>query len=206
MARMWRTRGLAVLAGLAVVLTGACNPSDPDPSPTSSPTTSPSATATSTPPTSPEDAAAAKAEEIVRAELRARTDCLADPAAVEVTCFDGVAIGSELDDLRNTLLGAQQQGTTVSGQIEVISLEVRSVSLEMDLTVTPPVVPNVVFGACMDVSNYNTVDSNGQSIVPADRPAHVSTVIAVANYAYPDATQWRVAYTLEDDTDPSCAG
>ena len=38
---------------------------------------------------------------------------------------------------------------------------------EMDLAVTPPVVPNVVFGACIDVSNYNIVDSNGQSIVPA---------------------------------------
>lgn len=209
MARTTRTSRWLLVAVLAVTLTSACTPDEPDPTTTSSPTstaTPPAATPTTPPTTSPEDDAAAKAEEVLRAELRAQTTCLTDPNAVELTCFDDVAIGTELNDMRNTLISARQQGTTVSGELEVVSLDVRSVSLEMDLEVTPPVVPTVVFGGCIDVSNYNILDSNGQSIVPAVRPAHVSVEIAVANYEYPDPTWWRVAYTTNDEETPSCSG
>ncbi len=204
------TRRLGTLLSLVlmVTLTGACTPDEPAATATSSPTmsSSPSPTVTPAPTTSPEDETAARAEDVLRAELRAQTDCLVDPAVVELTCFDEVAIGDELNDLRNALIGAKELGNTVSGEITLVSLEVRSVSLEMNLAVTPPVVPNVLFAACMDVSNYNIVDSNGQSIVPADRPAQVSAVISVVNYGYPDPNQWRVAYNVDDEQDPACAG
>lgn len=209
MARTTRTRGLVLVVALVAALGSACTPSEPDPTSTSSPTSSsttadPSVTSTAT--TSPEDEAAVLSEEVLRAWLRAQTDCLADPGTVELTCFDDVAIGTELNDLRNALTGAQALGNTVSGSIEIISLNVRSADLAIDLAAAPPVVPTVVFGACLDVSNYNIVDSNGQSIVPADRPNHVSSKISVYNYEYPDQSGWRVGYSVADDEEPSCAG
>lgn len=204
-----RTSAL-LLAVLVVGMTSACTSDDPGPAPTTSSTPSPSATTTtptSPPPTtSPEDEAAAKAEEVLRAWLRAQTDCLADPTTVEATCFDGVAIGTELNDLRNALTGAKALGNTVSGAITVVSLDVRSVDLAMDADVTPPVVPTVAFGACLDLSDYNIVDKNGQSIVPAGRPEQVSSKISVYNYDYPDESGWRVGYSVTDDEAPSCAG
>lgn len=207
MARTTRTSRWLLVAVLAVTLTSACTPDEPDPTQTSTvatPTPTPT-TPTPSPTTSPEDEAAARADEVVRAWLRAQTDCLADPTAVQLTCFDGVAVGSELNDLRNALSGAQALGNTVSGSIDIVSLDVRSVDLALDLGVTPPVVPTVLFGACLDVSGYNIMDSNGQSIVPSDRPDHVSSRIGVVNYSYPDPTQWRVEYSVADEEEPSCA-
>jgi hypothetical protein len=206
---MASTRRLGTLLSLVlmITLTGACTPDEPAATATSSPTmsSSPSPTATPTPTTSPEDEAAARADEVVRAWLRAQTDCLVDPAAVEVTCFDGVAVGTELNDLRNALIGAQGLGNTVSGEMTAVSLDVRQVDLAMDLAVSPPIVPTVVFGACLDVSNYNIVDKDGQSIVPVDRPAHVSSAISVYNYDYPDEAGWRVGLSIADGEAPSCA-
>ena len=199
---------LLLIAALTTGTVAACTTDEPSPttSPSSATPTTPSATPTQSPTPTPEDVAAATAEDVVRAWLRAQTDCLADPAAVEVTCFDGVAVGTELNDLRNALIGAQGLGNTVNGEMTVVSLDIRQVDLAIDLAVTPPIVPTVVFGACLDVSSYNIVDKDGRSIVPADRPAHVSSVISVYNYDYPDGAGWRVGLSIADEEAPSCAG
>lgn len=178
--------------------------------PTATPTaTSPSAVSSapgpsvSVPTTSPEDEAAAKAEEVLRAYFRAQTQCLADPPNTPITCFDGVAITTELTTSRNSLSSAQALQTRTSGSIEVVSVDRESVDLTNRVTETPPTVPEVVFSVCVDVSGYNVVDKDGKSVVPADRLPRSRLEMHVANYKYPDPTQWRVAYVVTAK-DPSC--
>ncbi|MGB8385823.1 MAG: hypothetical protein WCG47_32060 [Dermatophilaceae bacterium] len=196
-----RTAGVLVAA---VVLLAACTAGSTAADPTTS-TTSPSSTVTSTSTvsatsttTSPEDSAAAHAEEVLRAYYRAQTACLADAAKVEMTCFDQVAVGTALTDMRNALSSARARETHVNGAIEVVTVDRNSVDLANDPTKTPPVVPQVTFRVCIDVSGFNIVDKDGKSIVPADRSARSVGSVVVANYRYPDPGDWRVAYIVPD--------
>lgn len=196
-----------LLATLVVVLAASCTGDAPLPSPGTSsatPTTS-TASPTSPPSPTPEDEAALRAEEVVRAYLRAQTDCLTDPPATEITCFDSVAIGTELLERKNALTGARTMETRVTGEIVVASIELRDVDLRMDLAASPPVVPTVSFGVCADVSEFNVVDKAGQSIVPPDRAPVSPLEVSVYDYEYPDQTQWRVGYVVTAE-DLACGG
>lgn len=201
-------RTLCVLgAALVAVLAAGCtNEPDPPATSTTSATSTPSATSLTPNPTpSPEDEAALRAEEVVRAYLRAQTDCLTDPPTTEVTCYDSVAIGTELVNLKNALTSAQAMETRVTGAIIVDSIELRGVDLTSDPAASPPVVPTVVFGVCADVSGYNVVDKAGQSIVPPDRAATSPLEVSVYDYEYPDEAHWRVGYVVPAK-DLACGG
>ena len=196
-----------LLAALVVVLAAGCN-SDPTPRPsaTTSATSNPSTKSpTPTPTPSPEGAVALKAEEVVRSYLHAQTSCLTDPANTEVTCFDPVAIGTELVNLKNALTGAKAMETRVVGEIAIASIAPRGVELNSDPAASPPVVPTVIFGVCADLSDYNAVDKAGKSIVPPDRAAVIPLEVSVYNYEYPDQTKWRVGYVVPAK-DLACGG
>ncbi len=167
-----------------------------------SPSSSPTSATSSAPPTTtpPEEQATAKAEEVLRAYYRAQTDCLSDPMKTELTCFDNVAIGTALLNMRNALTAAKEMESRVSGEIRVLSVEATQVDLTNKVTQTPPVVPQITFNTCIDVSNYNIVDRAGKSIVPPDRRARSLVPMAVVNYQYPDPSQWRVGYRVDDKT------
>ena len=193
------------IAIAAALLAVGCS----DPEPTSVPTitatattASPTTASTPTPP-SPEEEATAAAEEVVRAYFETVPRCLADPLNTEPSCFDEVAIGSELNDSRNSLIAAKQVESTASGAVEVLSIERKSVDLAMDLDVSPPVVPVVIFDVCSDVSQFQIVDKDGDSLVPADRKPRVRADIGVYNYEYPSPDQWRVAF-IEPNEDATC--
>jgi hypothetical protein len=190
-------RAAQVVLGVLVLVLAGCTGGGTTPTATPTATSSSAATPTpdpsaSVPTTSPEDEAAAKAEEVLRAYNRVYVQCLADPPNTPITCFDEVAIGTELNTRRNSLSAAQALQTTTSGSIEVVSVEVVKVDLAIDLSVSPPVVPEVVLRVCEDVSQLAIVDEAGQSVVPADRLDRPLVEYAVYNYAYPDPAQWRV--------------
>jgi len=145
---------------------------------------------------SPADAAAAAAEEILRAYYRSFPVCMSDPPNSTSTCFDKVAIGTELTNRRNTLASAQAMQTRATGSITLLSVERRAVDLKSKVNETPPTVPTVIFRVCADVSEYNVVDKDGKSIVPADRKPHGLLDVSVYNYKLPDASQWRVGYVV----------
>ncbi|WP_448062545.1 hypothetical protein [Cellulomonas hominis] len=196
-----------LLAALVVVLAASCTGDTTSPSPDTTSATSTPSTSTPTPSPTPstEDAAALRAEEVVRAYLRAQTSCLTDPPTTEITCFDPVAIGTELVNLKNALTSAQAMETRVVGEIAVDSIELHGVDLTSDPAASPPVVPTVLFDVCSDVSGYNVVDNTGQSIVPPDRAAMSPIEVSVYNYGYPDQTQWRVGYVVPAE-DLACGG
>jgi len=196
--------GGAVLALVVATQLAACNPG-------TSPTSTPTATRTSSTPTpvpsptttSPEDQAAAQAEEVVRNYYRAEVQCLVDPPHTPMSCYDNVAITTELDNLRNSLVSAQAMATRVSGDIEVVSVDRESVDMTVRVPGQAAAVPVVTLSVCRDVSKFNIVDKDGNSIVPPDRKPRGRVEMHVANYKYPDASQWRVAFVVVPK-DPSC--
>ena len=199
--RLRTTALLALVAVLAGCNTGGATPaqtstSSPAESATPSPTTSPTPT--------PEQAAGEDAEKVARAYYEAVANCLVDPPNTEMTCFDEVAIATELNDRRNSLLSAQVMGTKSTGSIEIVALEVAGVDLTNNPETTPPQVPIVTFRVCRDVGGFNLTDKDGKSVVPADRPARGIDEVHVANYSYPDPTQWRVAFLTQPEPDPTC--
>lgn len=201
-----RRATVALMVGLGLIALTGCTDSPVGPTPTAPTTAAPSSTPTPSPTPTPtvEDEAAAAAEEVVRAYYRAQTECLADPTAVDSTCFDGVAIGSELTELRNILSGAQATRTKVTGTIDVVSIDLLSVNLDMDLEASPPVVPEVGFDVCYDASGYDVLDENGTSIVPTDRVDRQVLELHVLNYGFPDQTQWRVGFVIAPDPAEPC--
>ncbi|KAB7740337.1 hypothetical protein GA707_19465 [Nostocoides sp. F2B08] len=196
-------RTAAVLALAAALLTGCSNP-EPTPGPTSAATPSPTGTPTTTTPTSasPEEEATAAAEEVVREYFETVPRCLADPMNTEPSCFDDVAIGTELNDNRNSLIAAQQVESTASGTLEVVSIEPQSVDLTHDQQASPPDAATVIFEVCTDVSEFQIVDKDGNSLVPEDRDPRVRTNMGVLNYDYPATDGWRVGFVeeLEEST------
>ena len=199
-------RALSVVFAVLVVMSAAgCtgDPTPPSPVETGAPSTPPATS--STPSSSPEGDAELRAEETVRAYLRAQTDCLSDPPTTEPTCFDTVAIGTELVNLKNALTSAQAMETRVVGEIAPASIQMQGVDLTSDPAASPPVVPTVVFFVCADVSGYNVVDKAGQSIVPPDRAPTSPLEVSVYNYDYPNQAQWRVGYVVPAEAS-ACSG
>ena len=138
----------------------------------------------------------ARAEEVLRAYYRAISQCLSDPMNTSITCFDQVAITTELTNRRNALASAQAMQTRASGPINLVSVARTRVDLTNKVTETPPTVPTVEFRVCTDVSGFNIIDKDGKSIVPPDRKPHVLVDASVLNYKYPDPAQWRVGYVV----------
>ena len=197
-------RTAAVLALTAAFLAGCSDP-EPTPEPTTATTASPTVsttTATPTPP-SPEEEATAAAEAVVREYFETVPRCLADPMNTEPTCFEDVAIGTELNDRRNSLIAARQADSSASGTLEVLSIERRSVDLTHDAEANPPDAATVIFEVCTDVSQFQIVDKDGNSLVPADRAPRTRTNMGVLNYDYPAADGWRVGF-VEELEEASC--
>jgi hypothetical protein len=177
---------------LAAVMLGACTSTRP-PVPATSPTAPPAQLASASS-TSPEDQAKQSAREVVQQYFTAIPRCLADPVHTPTTCFEDVAISIELDDLVNALNAAKQVQSKASGTIDVIWMVPIKVDLTNRVSVTPPTVPKVTYRLCVDFSNFNVLDKNGQSLVPATRTSRSSTDMTVVNYKFPDSSQWRVGY------------
>lgn len=162
-----------------------------------SPSAATSSTVSSTT-ASTKETAVDRADEVARAYYRAQTKCLTNPKDSPPTCFDAVAVGTELLNMRNALSSAQQMQTRVIGDIAVVSVTPTKVSLANDAKATPPVVPTVTLRVCRDLTNFNIVDKNGKSIVPAGRKPRGVDVVSVYNYELPNPAKWRVGYVAMD--------
>lgn len=207
------TIGAAAVVSVSVL--GACATSSTPPSDSSSSTTPPS-TMSSTPPstltaqkpspskTSPRDLAAKNAEDVLRTYFRAATECMANPSSTNATCFDKVAIGTELTNLRNGLVSAKAMKSKVTGSATVVSVNRAKIDLTNKPKETPPTIPTVTFKVCYDVSKVNVVDAEGKSIVPPNRLPRAVESVSVYNYHYPNADGWRVGYVAPPVKDKAC--
>jgi hypothetical protein len=202
------TQHLTSIAAIAVaaLALSACNSagdpgsnttSDAATATTSAPaTTDASATTTAPTPTkSPEDEAIEAAEKMIPLYFEVGDRSLQDPNKFDREELKKVAISSAVDDMQNRVSAFQRQELKASGETEVESMTNPRVDLKLDLKKSPPDVPSVQLDVCIDVSKLNVVDKDGSSVIPADRKPRQLWRVGVANYEYPKADAWRVAYT-----------
>ena len=194
-----KTAGILAAALLLTSCSGVGGNANPTASTSSASASSAPSTSSASSPTatSAEDQAGQHAEAVYRDYLRAQTTCLSNPRKTLPTCFDAVAIGTELNTSLQSLRAAQEVDSKVSGDVTIISIKPTKVDLTNKVKDNPPTVPKVVFAVCLDVSKFNIVDKDGKSIVPPSRKPHVPVNVTVYNYRLPDPTQWRVGLVTE---------
>jgi len=197
------TQHLTSIAAIAVaaLALSACQPTG-DPGGTASGIATTTATSAPTPTTtpttataSPEDSAIMAAKEMIPRYFQTGDASLHDPAKFDREELKKVAISTALDEMQNRVSAFQAQELTGVGGTTVLSMENPRVDLKLDLKKSPPDVPSVQLDVCIDVSKLNVVDKAGKSVIPADRKPRQLWRVGVANYEYPKADAWRVAYT-----------
>lgn len=192
----------------SVLLVSACGSGGSNETTSSSTTSSPTSLSSSVPSSSTSSAVAdpnspqARSGAMVDQFFAVSSRCLFDPQKTPMTCFDSVAVGSELTDLRNELSSAKTAYTKQIGSTRVVWAKRLKVDLTNKPKETPPTIPIVTYSVCYDVSKVNIVDYQGKSIVPPNRKPRGIVTVAVANYHYPSPAGWRVAY--EQSTGKTC--
>lgn len=179
-----------------IIGTAGCTDSNADPRPLNETTPSAAGEASSAVPpesTSPEDIAIEESEDVVLEFYRVFNKTLQDPSNADLNEYEQVAINSGLHSLSNMRTRfISNEWTMVGGNsVEVVSIG------EFDLTnkpeADPPVVPGGELMVCVDASEADIVNKDGESVVGPDAPVRRLVRIGVANYEYPDGP-WLVAF------------
>jgi len=153
---------------------------------------------------SPEDQAQADAEEAVREYFRVSNETRHDPEKfLDWQEVETVATDTALSDLEQSLVSLWQQGAHQVGDLKVewIQLAPDGVDLTDNQTITPPDVPNVQFRVCYDVSQVDSVTSDGKSVTQPGRKDRAVFQIGVTNYQYPSGP-WLVGWVQQ--TEETC--
>lgn len=169
---------------VAALLLAGCtgSSSEPEPTPTPPPTTSPTAspttpTTTPTPEPAPEEVAAKQA---VIDFWKVQDELAANPE-LSVTRLAEVARGQALDVHRTNLLDQAREGLRQVGTVEVTPTRAQAGESPEHMVVT----------ACLDVTDVDIVNSDGDSVVPATRPDRAAYDYTVER----EGDRW---YVIED--------
>lgn len=170
-----------VVAPLLAGCTGDNGEPEPTETPTAtltaSPTAPPTATTTPTPETPPEEAAAKQA---VIDFWKVRDELASDPA-LELTRLSEVARGQALEAHRSTLISQAQSGLRQVGSVVVTPNAVESATSAQ----------RYIVAACVNVSQVDVVDADGESVVSPNRMTASASDYTVEQ----DGEQW---YVVED--------
>jgi hypothetical protein len=190
---MARPRRHTLFAALlpALFLAGCTSSTTQVTPPLASVAAAPSASPSST---SPEDQAKVSAQQVVQKYYQTIPRCLADPTITPETCFDDVAISSELLDLQNMLIAARQMESKATGNVKILAVDFLRLDLTNKVNVTPPTVPKVTFRVCIDLTQFDMVGQDGKSVRAPTAVPRASSELTVVNYHYPELNQWRVGY------------
>jgi hypothetical protein len=186
----------AIAGAVCITLAlGACSGDDPASTPTT-PNTAPPLTALS-PSLVPSSAPAAltpaeaeaRAQAAVEDYLALFAEISADPQR-DLAELETVARDRALDWATHQITTWRNAGQTGVGAQIASDFRVTAVDLDPDKSEVG--YPSVALTACVDLSNTDLIDENGNSVVPADRPDRVLVDYTVANIGWPDDQQWRV--------------
>ncbi len=182
---------LLALAGIVLLLNNddADQPAAPAPSPAAQADTEPSDEPA---PQTPADIAAAEAQERYREFIRV-DDQIARGSYANPELYETVAINPER--AQRILEAREFAGARVTGETRIASLVVESVQLPTD----PAETPEVRLLACLDVTDIQAVDANGNSLVSPDRLDRIASRVLLQKFEpgdfaqAPDRSGWFVA-------------
>ncbi len=189
------------LALLATVCTAACGTStDEATAPAPSPSASATAPVTTQETVAPQDAAIAAARELIPRYFQVSERALSEPKSFDPAGFEAVAISTGLTEMKNQLTAYKAQGIRITGAGTVVSIENPRVDLKNNPKASPPDIPTVQIDVCYDVSKVVGVDRDGKPVPPnKTRAPRVLKLMGVSNYSYPEADEWRVSYTQNQE-------
>lgn len=187
--------GLFGAAACLVLALGACTSNGPA-STTATQNTAPPLTApdstmpqTQAPATLSPEEAEHRAQAAVEHYLALFDEISANPDH-DVAELEEVANGRALDWASHQITTWRDAGYTGVGTQFVSNFRVTAVDLDPDNSGVDR--PTVALTACVDLSDTDLVDKDGNSVVPADRPDRVLVDYSVANIGWPEDQQWRV--------------
>ena len=202
-ARTIRRIGSLGAAACVVFVLGACTNDDPASTP-AAPNTAPPLTAprptpapTQAPATSSPEDAEANAQAAVEDYLALFDEISANPDR-DVEELKDVASGRALDWATHQITTWRDAGYTGVGTQAASDFRVTAVDLNPD---NSDDYPAVELTACVDVSDTDLIDENGNSVVPSDSPDRVLVDYVVWNLSWPDGQQWRVVRDDDQLTD-----
>jgi hypothetical protein len=192
-------------AAFVTLALGACTGDDPASTPTASntapPLTAPSPTSVPTPasPTLSPAEAETRAQAVVEDYLALFDEISADSDR-DVAELEQVASGRALDWATHQITTWRDAEQTGVGAQVASGFVVTAVDLDPG-SGTEGWYPSVEITACVDLSDTDLVDENGDSVVPGDRPGQVLVDYVVSNIGWPDDQQWRVVRDDDQLTD-----
>jgi len=119
---------------------------------------------------------------------------MADPPTTDPSCFDDVAMDSQLAQERLSLQGAQENGVRFLGAVKVVGTDR---VLEVRLQVGQ--VKEVVLSVCIDGTEFDVLE-DGTSLIPPDDPPRVRYTHTVQKWA----DTWKIASAQHDQEEPTC--
>jgi hypothetical protein len=143
--------------------------------------------------------AEASAYAAVREYLALFDEISADPDR-DVAELEQVAGGRALDWAMHQITTWRDAGQTGIGAQVASGFGVTATDLE-PASNTDGWYPSVEITACVDLSDTDLIDENGDSVVPGDRPGRVLIDFIVANLGWPTDQQWRVVRDDDQLTD-----
>lgn len=190
---------------LLAVMTACGSDADPDSTPPPSPSVSETVASPSPSPTSPEDEASASAVEAVTAYY-STIDSLRQDTEAPINNLEAVAVSTQLSAQQKFLASQRNDGLHQVGDTKVIETKIQSVSLD-NSDPSAGRVPSVTIDVCWDVSGADLLDTDGKSVVPADRADRGWTRLTVANYSWETDPEggWRVAGGKDVEKAPCAA-
>ncbi len=194
--RTCRRLGAVGVVTCIAVAVGACTTSDSPSTPAAPNTTPPLNAPTSAPAASPSsrtlspEQAESRAQAAVEDYLALFDEISADPDR-EVAELEAVASGRALDWATHQITSWRQAGHTGVGAQVASDFMVTAVDLDPD-SANEDSYPSVELTACVDLSDADLVDENGESVLPSGSPDRVLVDYVVADLGWPREEQWRV--------------
>jgi len=183
------TRYVLTLGVMALALAAGCTKASPES------TGTPTATESRPAEEDAEAEAIQGASQAIRDYYQVRDQCMADPPTTDPSCFDDVAMDSQLDQHRLSLQGAQENGVHFSGAVKVVGTDR---VLEVRLQVGE--VREVVLSACIDGTEFDVLQQDGTSLIPPNDPPRIRSTYTVRKWT----DTWKIASIQHDQEEPTC--
>lgn len=188
-----RTTAAALLAAIAVTCTAtACTSEANEPAPPTTSTEQPPLSGVDSAGRSPGQQATEGAIAAVEGMYSAQVEVGGD-ATKNLALLDQYMVDPYLKAMRADITLRRSKGIVSEGDIRIVRTHPEEVTAPTDEDGNPVRgAAEVLLKTCMDVSDYHSIDPEGNDTVDPNRLSQVQAIFRVKNEAWPSGEGWRV--------------